>query len=224
MKIDIVTLFPEMCRSPLGESIIGKAQARGLWELGVHDLRQWSTDKHQRVDDTPFGGGQGMVMSCAPLFAAVEALRTPGSRIVLMTPQGRRLDQRLVESFTSYQHLIILCGHYEGIDHRVVEALVDDEISLGDYILTNGAIAANIFADAVVRLLPGVLGDARSPQEESFSVATGMLEAPCYTRPPDFRGLKVPDILLGGHHARINAWKGEQSLLRTRTLRPDLLD
>ena len=147
----------------------------------------------------------------------------PDSRVVLMTPQGRRLDQRLVESFTTCPHLIILCGHYEGIDHRVVEALVDDEISLGDYILTNGAIAANIFTDAVVRLLPGVLGDARSPQEESFSAATGLLEAPCYTRPPDFRGLKVPDILLGGHHAKINAWKAGQSLLRTQALRPDLL-
>lgn len=223
MKIDIVTLFPEMCRGPLGESILGKAQARGLWELGVHDLRQWSTDKHRRVDDTPFGGGQGMVMSCAPLFAAVEALRTPDSRVVLMTPQGRTLNQRMVENFTSSAHLIVLCGHYEGIDHRVVEALVDDEISIGDYILTNGAIAANIFADAVVRLLPGVLGDARSPEEESFSAATGLLEAPCYTRPPDFRGLKVPDILLGGHHAKIHAWKAEQALARTRALRPDLL-
>ena len=164
-----------------------------------------------------------MVMQCGPLFAAVEALRTPESRIVLMTPQGRRLNQRLVESYTRHQHLIILCGHYEGIDHRVVETLVDDEISIGDYILTNGAIAANIFTDAVVRLLPGVLGDARSPEEESFSAASGMLEAPCYTRPPEFRGLKVPEILLGGNHAKINAWKSEQSLLRTRALRPDLL-
>jgi tRNA (guanine37-N1)-methyltransferase len=223
MKIDIVTLFPEMCRIPLGESILGKAQARGLWELGVHDIRQWSTDKHRRVDDTPFGGGQGMVMQCGPLFAAVEALRTADTRVVLMTPQGRQLNQRIVESFTACPHLIVLCGHYEGIDHRVVEALVDDEISLGDYILTNGAIAANIFADAVVRLLPGVLGDARSPEEESFSAASGLLEAPCYTRPPDFRGLKVPEILLGGHHAKIQAWKAGQSLIRTRALRPDLL-
>ena len=223
MKIDIVTLFPEMCRIPLGESILGKAQERGLWALGVHDIRQWSADKHRRVDDTPFGGGQGMVMQCGPLFAAVEALRTPESRIVLMTPQGRRLNQRLVESYTRHQHLIILCGHYEGIDHRVVETLVDDEISIGDYILTNGAIAANIFTDAVVRLLPGVLGDARSPEEESFSATSGMLEAPCYTRPAAFRGLKVPEILLGGNHAKINAWKSEQSLLRTRALRPDLL-
>jgi tRNA (guanine37-N1)-methyltransferase len=223
MKIDIVTLFPEMCRAPLGESMLGKAQARGLWQLGIHDIRQWSTDKHRRVDDTPFGGGQGMVMQCGPLFAAVEALRTPESRVVLMTPQGRRLDQRLVESLTPCPHIIILCGHYEGIDHRVVEALVDDEISLGDYILTNGAIAATILTDAIVRLLPGVLGDARSPEDESFSAATGLLEAPCYTRPPDFRGLKVPEILLGGNHAKINAWKAEQSLVRTRALRPDLL-
>ena len=223
MKIDIVTLFPEMCRIPLGESILGKAQGRGLWALGVHDIRQWSTDKHRRVDDAPFGGGQGMVMQCGPLFAAVEALRTLESRVLLMTPQGRRMDQRLVESYTRHQHLIILCGHYEGIDHRVVETLVDDEISIGDYILTNGAIAANIFTDAVVRLLPGVLGDARSPEEESFSATSGLLEAPCYTRPPEFRSLKVPEILLGGNHAKINAWKSEQSLLRTRALRPDLL-
>jgi tRNA (guanine37-N1)-methyltransferase len=223
MKIDIVTLFPEMCRGPLSESILGKAQARGLWELGVHDLRQWSTDKHRRVDDTPFGGGQGMVMQCAPLFAAVEALRSPGSRVVLMTPQGLRLEQRLVESYTAFPHLILLCGHYEGIDHRVVEALVDDEISIGDYILTNGAIAATIFTDAVVRLLPGVLGDERSPAEESFSATNGLLEAPCYTRPPEFRGMKVPEVLLGGHHAKIMAWKAEQSLARTLAQRPDLL-
>ena len=223
MKIDIVTLFPEMCRVPLGESILGKALARGLWQLHVHDLRQWSTDKHRRVDDTPFGGGQGMVMQCAPLFNAVEALRSPESQVVLMTPQGRPLHQRLVESFSSCPHLILLCGHYEGIDHRAVEALVDHEISLGDYILTNGAIAANILTDAVVRLLPGVLGDARSPTDESFSAASGLLEAPCYTRPPDFRGLTVPDVLLSGNHAKIQAWKASQSLARTRALRPDLL-
>ena len=162
-------------------------------------------------------------MQCAPLFNAVEALRSPESQVVLMTPQGRPLHQRLVESFSSCPHLILLCGHYEGIDHRAVEALVDHEISLGDYILTNGAIAANLFTDAVVRLLPGVLGDARSPTDESFSAATGLLEAPCYTRPPDFRGLKVPDILLSGNHAKIEAWKAAQSLLRTRALRPDLL-
>lgn len=223
MRVDIVTLFPAMCEGPLRESIPGKALAKGLWQLGVHDLRQWSTDKHRRVDDTPFGGGQGMVMQCGPLFAAVEALRTPECRVVLMTPQGQPLVQRKVESFARVPHLILLCGHYEGVDHRVVEALVDDEISLGDYVLTNGAIAATVFTDAVVRLLPGVLGDARSSQEESFSSSTGLLEAPTYTRPVEFRGMPVPPVLLGGHHAKIEAWKREQSLIRTREMRPDLL-
>ncbi len=221
MKIDIVTIFPEMCLAPLGVSIMGRAQEKGLLQLAVHDLRQWSTDKHRRVDDTPFGGGQGMVMTCPPLFAAVEALRTEHSRVVLMTPQGRRLDQALVTSFTACPHLIILCGHYEGIDHRVVEALVDDEISIGDYILTNGAIAANIFVDAVVRLLPGALGDERSAAEDSFS--EGLIEAPCYTRPVDFRGMKVPEVLFGGHHAKITAWKKSEGVRRTRECRPDLL-
>ena len=221
MKIDIVTIFPEMCAAPLGVSIMGRAQEKGLLQLAVHDLRQWTTDKHRRVDDEPYGGGQGMVMTCEPLFAAVEALRSPDSRVVLMTPQGRRMDQAVVASFTPCAHLIILCGHYEGIDHRVVEALVDDEISIGDYILTNGAIAANIFVDAVVRLLPGALGDERSAAEDSFS--EGLIEAPCYSRPEDFRGMKVPDVLLSGHHAKIAAWKKEQGLRRTLTNRPDLL-
>jgi tRNA (guanine37-N1)-methyltransferase len=221
MKIDIVTIFPEMCLGPLGSSIMGRAQEKGILQLAVHDLRQWSTDKHRRVDDEPYGGGQGMVMRCEPLFAAVEALRTEESRVVLMTPQGRRLDQAVVQSFTGYAHLIVLCGHYEGIDHRVVEALVQDEISIGDFILTNGAIAANIFADAIVRLLPGALGDERSAVEDSFS--EGLIEAPCYTRPVDFRGMKVPPILLSGHHARIAKWKTEEGLRRTRENRPDLL-
>jgi tRNA (guanine37-N1)-methyltransferase len=221
MKIDIVTIFPEMCTAPLGQSIMGRAQEKGLLQLAVHDLRQWSTDKHRRVDDEPYGGGQGMVMKCEPLFAAVESLRTPDSRVVLMTPQGRRLDQALVATFTGSPHLIILCGHYEGIDHRVVEGLVDDEISIGDYILTNGAIAANIFVDAVVRLLPGALGDERSAAEDSFS--EGLIEAPCYTRPVEFRGMTVPDVLLSGHHAKIAAWKSAEGLQRTHKNRPDLL-
>ena len=222
MKIDIVTLFPEMCLAPLGVSIMGRAQEKGLLELAVHDLRQWSTDKHRRVDDAPFGGGPGMVMTCAPLFAAIEALRTEHSRVVLMTPQGRRLDHALVASFTESPHLIILCGHYEGIDHRVVEALVDDEISIGDYILTNGAIAASVFVDAVVRLLPGALGDERSAAEDSFS--EGLIEAPCYSRPVDFRGMMVPDVLLSGHHAKIAAWKQQEGRRRTGENRPDLLE
>ncbi len=221
MRIDIVTIFPEMCREPLGASIMGRAQEKGLLQLAVHDLRRWTTDRHHRVDDEPYGGGQGMVMKPEPFFACVEELRSPEARVVLMTPQGRPLNQRIVESFVDASHLLILCGHYEGVDHRVVEALVTDEISIGDYVLTNGAIAANVFADAIVRLLPGVLGDERSPAEDSFS--SDLLEAPAYTRPPEFRGLRVPEVLLSGHHGKISAWKYQRSLERTRDNRPDLL-
>jgi tRNA (guanine37-N1)-methyltransferase len=160
-------------------------------------------------------------MKCEPIFAAIESLRTPESHVILLTPQGARLDQQKVSALTVHAHLILLCGHYEGIDHRVVESLVDAEISIGDYILTNGAIAATILVDAVVRLLPGVLGDERSSEDESF--ATGLLEAPCYTRPPVFRGMEIPAVLTSGHHARITAWKREQALVRTRQNRPDLL-
>lgn len=222
MKIDIITIFPEMCAAPLGQSIMGRAQEKGLLELKVHDLRDWATDRHRRVDDEPYGGGQGMVMKCEPWFAAVEALRGPESRVILMTPQGRCFSQAMAAAFARLPHLVIMCGHYEGVDHRVVEALVDEEVSIGDYVLTNGAIAANVVTDAIVRLVPGVLGDERSAEEESFSA--GLLEAPAYTRPPEFRGMKVPDVLLGGNHARIAAWKREQALQRTAAMRPDLLD
>lgn len=222
MDIDLVTIFPEMCAAPLACSIVGRAQEKGLLVLRIHDLRQWATDKHRSVDDVPYGGGQGMVMKLEPFFACVEALRRDDTRVVLMTPQGQRLDQPLVESLAAAAtHLIILCGHYEGVDHRVVEHLVDMEISIGDYILTNGAIAANILIDAMTRLIPGVLGDERSAVEESFS--HGLLEAPCYTRPVDFRGLPVPEILLSGHHENIRAWKHQRSLERTAQNRPDLL-
>jgi tRNA (guanine37-N1)-methyltransferase len=221
MRIDIVTIFPEMCAGPLGLSMMGRAREKGLLELRVHDLREWATDRHRRVDDEPYGGGQGMVMKCEPWFAAVEGLRGEGTRTVLMTPQGRQFCQAEAKAFAQCGHLLVLCGHYEGIDHRVVEALVDDEISIGDYVLTNGAIAANVFADAVVRLIPGVLGDERSAVEESFS--DGLLEAPCYTRPPEFRGMKVPAVLLEGNHAKIAAWKREMGRARTAAVRPDLL-
>lgn len=201
---------------------MGRAQEKGSLTLRVHDLRQWATDKHRRVDDTPFGGGQGMVMKPEPFFACVEELRRPTTKVVLMTPQGHRLEQALVEELaTTAEHLLILCGHYEGVDHRVIDALVDIEISIGDYILTNGAIAANILIDAITRLLPGVLGDDRSAVEESFR--HGLLEAPAYTRPVDFRGMKVPDVLLSGHHQKIIDWKHQRSQERTRQNRPDLL-
>ncbi len=223
LSIDILTIFPEMCLAPLGESMMKRAVGKGIVEIRVHNLRDYTTDKHRNVDDIPYGGGQGMVMKPEPFFAAVAALRRPDSRVLLMTPQGKRLDQSLVETFAKPGHLLILCGHYEGVDHRVVEALVDEEISIGDYILTNGAIAAVVFVDAVTRLIPGVLGDERSPAEESFCGETRLLEAPHYTRPPEFQGLAVPEVLLSGHHGTIAAWRAEQARLRTRAQRPDLL-
>ncbi|MGI8605000.1 MAG: tRNA (guanosine(37)-N1)-methyltransferase TrmD [Verrucomicrobiales bacterium] len=222
MRIDVLTIFPDMVRGPLSQSIVGRAQEQRLVDLRAHDLRDWTVDKHRSVDDEPYGGGPGMVMKPEPIFAAVEELRTPGSRVLLMTPQGRRFTQEVARGFAKESHLIVLCGHYEGIDHRVVEHLVSDEISIGDYVLTNGAIAAVVMLDAVIRLLPGVLGDEQSLAEESFS-SPALLEAPAYTRPPDFRGLKVPEVLLGGHHAKIEEWRREQSLRRTQQNRPDLL-
>jgi len=221
MRVDIITLFPEICRGPLGESIMGRAQEAGALELHIHNLRDWTTDRHHVVDDAPFGGGQGMVMKPEPIFAAVESLRTDTSTVVIMTPQGRRFDQRSAQEFSTGNHLIILCGHYEGIDHRVIEHLVDTEISIGDYVLTNGAIAAVVFVDAIVRLVPSVLGDEQSAGEDSFS--SGLLEAPQYTRPAEFRGWKVPDVLLSGHHAEIAAWRRREAERRTRENRPDLL-
>src|SRR5207247_341182 len=221
MKIDIVTLFPEICRAPLGESIMKRTQEKGIIGLRIHNLRDWTTDKHHLVDDAPFGGGQGMVMKPEPIFAAVESLRTESSTVLLMTPQGRRFTQALAQEFAAREHLIIVCGHYEGVDQRVIEHLVDIEISIGDYVLTNGAIAAVVFVDAVVRLLPGVLGHEHSAADDSFT--SSLLEAPHYTRPAEFRGWKVPHVLLSGNHAKIAAWRREQSLKRTRQNRPDLL-
>ena len=221
MRVDIITLFPESCRVPLGESMMGRAQEAGALQLQIHNLRHWTSDRHHVVDDAPFGGGQGMVMKPEPIFAAVESLRTTASTVVLMTPQGRRFDQALAREFSAREHLIIVCGHYEGIDHRVIEHLVDAEISIGDYVLTNGAIAAVVFVDAIVRLLPGVLGDEQSAADDSFSA--GLLEAPQYTRPAEFRGWKVPEVLLSGHHAQIAAWRKGEAERRTRQNRPDLL-
>jgi tRNA (guanine37-N1)-methyltransferase len=221
VKVDIITLFPEICRAPLGESMMKRAQESGALDLQIHDLRGWTTDKHHVVDDAPFGGGQGMVMKPEPIFAAVEALRKQNSKVVLMSPQGRTFTQSIAREFSSCEHLIIICGHYEGIDHRVVEHLVDEEISIGDYVLTNGAIAAAVFSDAVVRLLPRVLGHELSASDDSFS--SGLLEGPQYTRPAEFRDWKVPDVLLSGNHAEIAAWRKKEALRRTRERRPDLL-
>jgi tRNA (guanine37-N1)-methyltransferase len=221
MRIDILTLFPEVCRAPLNQSMMKRAQENGALDLRIHNLRNWTADKHHVVDDAPFGGGQGMVMKPEPIFAAVESLRTASSIVVLMSPQGRRFTQAVASEFSARQHLIIICGHYEGIDHRVIEHLVDAEISIGDYVLTNGAIAAVVFVDAIVRLLPGVLGHEQSAIDDSFS--GGLLEGPQYTRPAEFRGWKVPDELLSGNHAAIAAWRKEQALQRTQKNRPDLL-
>jgi tRNA (guanine37-N1)-methyltransferase len=221
MKIDIVTLFPEICRAPLNESIMKRAQKNGIVNLYIHNLRDWTTDKHHVADDAPFGGGQGMVMKPEPIFAAVEELRNQTSKVVLMSPAGRRFDQQMAAQLSGESHLIIICGHYEGVDHRVIEHLVDLEISIGDYVLTNGAIAAVVLVDAVVRLMPGVLGHEQSAVDDSFS--RGLLEAPQYTRPAEFRSWKVPDVLLSGNHAEIAAWRNEQARKRTKQNRPDLL-
>jgi tRNA (guanine37-N1)-methyltransferase len=236
MRIDIITLFPEICRTPLNESMMKRAQENGALELRIHNLRDWTNDKHHVVDDAPFGGGQGMVMKPEPIFAAVEDLRGESRKtsnaeqskienrepkIILMSPTGRRFDQRLAEQLSQESHLLIVCGHYEGIDHRVVEHLIDEEISIGDYVLTNGAIAAVVVADAIVRLIPGVLGDEKSARDDSFR--EGLLEGPQYTRPAEFRGWKVPEILLSGNHGEVAKWRKEQAKKRTRENRPDLL-
>jgi tRNA (guanine37-N1)-methyltransferase len=221
MKIDIVTLFPEICRAPLDESIMKRAQKNGIVDLYIHNLRDWTKDKHHVADDAPFGGGQGMVMKPEPIFAGVEELRNQKSKVVLMSPAGRRFDQQMAAQLSGESHLIIICGHYEGVDHRVIEHLIDHEISIGDYVLTNGAIAAVVLVDAVVRLMPGVLGHEQSAVDDSFS--RGLLEAPQYTRPAEFRGWKVPDVLLSGNHGEIEKWRKEQALRRTRENRPDLL-
>ena len=236
MRIDIITLFPEICRAPLNESIMKRARENGALELHIHNLRDWTTDKHHVVDDAPFGGGQGMVMKAEPVFKAVEELqektlnaqrstlnaqiRKP--RVILMSPAGRRLDQELARQLSAESDLIIVCGHYEGVDHRVVEHLIDEEISVGDYVLTNGAIAAVVLVDAIVRLIPGVLGDEESALDDSFR--EGLLEAPQYTRPAEFRGWRVPEVLLGGNHGEIAKWRKEQAQKRTRENRRDLLE
>src|SRR5262245_4205443 len=198
-----------------------RAQENGILDLGIHNLRDWTKDKHHIVDDAPFGGGQGMVMKAEPIFAAVEDLRNQSSKVVLMSPAGHRFDQQAAMQLSKERHLIILCGHYEGVDHRVIEHLVDLEISIGDYVLTNGAIAAVVLVDAIVRFLPGALGHEQSAMDDSFS--QGLLEAPQYTRPAEFRGWKVPEVLLSGNHAEIAKWRKEQSMKRTRKNRPDLL-
>jgi tRNA (guanine37-N1)-methyltransferase len=221
MKIDVLTLFPAMFAGPLDESIIKRARVTGLLDLKIHNLRDWTHDRHKTVDDRPFGGGPGMLLKPEPLFEAIEDLRRKGTRLVLLSPAGRQFNQAIAREMAGRKRLLLVTGHYEGFDERVREKLADDELSIGDYVLTNGALPAMVVIDAVVRLLPGVLGDDESSADESFSA--GLLEYPQYTRPAEFRGMKVPDILVSGHHAEIKKWRQEQAKRRTKERRPDLL-
>jgi tRNA (guanine37-N1)-methyltransferase len=224
MRIDILTIFPAMFRGPFDESIVKRAVEKGLVEIHIHDIRQWASDRHRTVDDYPFGGGPGMLMKAEPLFAAVESVLEQAPErgpIVLLTPQGQLFRQQVAKDFAREQRLVLVCGHYEGVDERVREHLVTDEISIGDYVLSGGELPAMVVADAVVREIPGVLGAADASVEESF--AQGLLEYPQYTRPADFRGLAVPEVLLSGNHAEIARWRRRERLLRTLRRRPDLL-
>ncbi len=221
LKIDVITIFPGMLDGFLGESMLKRAARAGAVEFRVINLRDFTTDVHRTTDDRPYGGGPGMVMKPEPLFAAVESLRSERSRVILMTPQGRRFEQDTARALSGESHLIFVCGHYEGVDERVRTALVTDEISIGDYVLTNGVLAAAVVLDAVVRLRPGVLGGEGATDEESFN--EGRLEYPQYTRPPEFRGMKVPEILISGNHQEIARWRDQESLRRTRERRPDLM-
>ncbi|TDU64514.1 tRNA (guanine37-N1)-methyltransferase [Prosthecobacter fusiformis] len=223
VRLDVITLFPELITVPMGTSIMGRAQEKGAVTLGVHDLRDHGLGRHKQVDDTPYGGGQGMLLRPEPLFAALEKVHTEKARVILMSPAGKRFDQAAAQRLAGEEHLVFLSGHYEGMDQRVVDHWVDEELSLGDYVLTNGAIAAVIVMDAIVRLLPGVLGDDLSAVEESFG-PSGLLEAPHYTKPAEYAGLRVPDILLSGNHGKIAEWRQQQALERTRRMRPDLLE
>ncbi len=220
MRIDVITIFPDVCDAYFSESIIKRARDRELIEIQLTNLRDFTHDKHRSVDDRPYGGGAGMVMKPEPLFEAVEALRTEQSHVIMMSPQGNRFTQQKAQQLRNSQHLILICGHYEGFDERIRERLVDEEISIGDYVLTSGMLPAMVITDAVVRLLPGVLGCADSAIEESFS--EGLLEYPHYTRPEVYRGMEVPPVLLSGNHGQIAKWRQNQSELRTRERRPDL--
>jgi tRNA (guanine37-N1)-methyltransferase len=219
---DILTLFPKLCEGAFADSILRKAQENLLIQVRCLNIRDWATDKHHITDEPPYGGGPGMVMKPDPIFSAVESIKNERSHVILMAPAGRRFSQEIAIELSRKEHLIFICGHYEGIDHRVAEHLADDEISIGDYVLTNGALAAAVVVDAVARLLPGVLGHRESSKDESFS--DKMLEYPQYTRPSDFRGWRVPEILLSGNHALIRTWREEKAREKTCERRPDLLE
>lgn len=224
MKFDILTLFPAMFDGPLTESILKRASEKGLIDVALHNIRDWALDKHATADDAPYGGGAGMVMKVEPLSGAIEAVKgeRPESKVILTTPCGRPFNHRVAEELSREEGLIIICGRYEGVDERVRTLFVDDEISLGDFVLTGGEIAAMVIVDAVSRLVPGVLGSDESAQYDSF--ADGLLEYPQYTRPPEFRGEKVPDILLSGNHAEIAKWRRKEQIRRTLASRAELLD
>ncbi|MBL1228434.1 tRNA (guanosine(37)-N1)-methyltransferase TrmD [Enterococcus sp. BWB1-3] len=225
MKIDILTLFPRMFEGPLGESIIGKAVEKELLKINVHNFREYSDNKHQTVDDYPYGGGAGMLLKAQPIFSAVEAIEETApetkKRVVLLDPAGKPFDQKMAEEFSKEEHLIFICGHYEGYDERI-RTLVTDEVSLGDYVLTGGELGAMVMVDATVRLLPEVLGNNLSAQTDSHS--TGLLEHPQYTRPAEFKGMSVPEVLTNGNHKLIEEWQLKESLRRTYLRRPDMLE
>jgi tRNA (guanine37-N1)-methyltransferase len=223
MRIDVFTIFPAVVEAPLPGSLLGRAIGAGVLDVRVHDLRQWSVDRHRTVDDTPFGGGPGMVMKPEPFFAAVESLDPDRGRVLLMSPAGRRLDQELVRALSSEPHLTILCGRYEGVDERVVDGLPAEEISIGDYVLSGGELPALVVIEAVTRLVPGVIGREASHEQDSFS-ADGLLDHPHYTRPQEFRGLAVPDVLVSGNHGEVDRWRRDAAIEKTRRNRPDLTD
>lgn len=222
MRINIVTLFPDVFFGPFAESIIGRAIKDGIVSINTVNPRDFTEDKHRTVDDTPYGGGPGMLMMADPLFRAIESCKKENSCVILTSPKGERFTQKMARELSSQKHLIIVCGHYEGIDERVKEKLIDREISIGDYILTNGNIPSMVIVDSVVRLLPGVLGDDASSEEESFN--NNLLEYPQYTRPVEYRGMKVPDVLLSGNHKLIKEWRREQAIKATKEKRPDLYE
>src|SRR5256714_9016879 len=229
LRVDIITIFPDYFREAFDYGIIRRARAAGLVNIQPHDLRSWTSDKHKMVDDRPFGGGDGMVLKPEPIFAAVESLTgarqredvAPNQRVVLLSPQGKQLTQSVAGEFAKCEQLVLICGRYEGVDERVAEALVTDEVSIGDYVLSGGEPAALVAIDATVRLLPGALGSATSATNESFS--DGVLDCPQYTRPPEFEGMRAPEVLLNGNHAEIARWRREASLDKTKRNRPDLL-
>jgi len=222
VRIDVITIFPAVVRAPLSGSLLGRAIGAGLLDVRVHDLRDWTLDPHRTIDDQAFGGGPGMVIKPEPIFAAVESLDPDRGRVLLLSPAGRRLDQALVRELSGEPHLTLLCGRYEGIDERVVEGLPAEEISIGDYVLSGGELAALVLIEAVTRLVPGVIGNEESHVRDSFDTPTS-LDHPQYTRPREFRGMRVPDVLLSGHHGEIERWRRQAALEKTRRNRPDLV-